>query len=412
MKSKGKKPLSLYLHIPFCVKKCLYCDFLSACASEAEKEAYVGKLLEEMDFWKGQIQGEYKVQTIFIGGGTPTCLSPKCLIQIGEKLREISGAGTDGMPEIMAEASPDTMPLEFTAEASTDTMPLEFTVEANPGTITPEQIWAFQEMGANRISLGLQSAQDAELRALGRIHTFQDFLESYSLLRECGFENINIDLMADIPGQTLQSYRGTLERVLSLHPEHISSYSLIVEEGTPFYRMQQEGKLVLPEEETDRQMYQMTQEMLGNQGYVRYEISNYAKAGKACRHNLVYWKMGEYLGIGLGASSYFRGFRFSNVTTYQEYLGRDVEKLQKERHFLSRREEMEEFVFLGLRMGNGISFQDYQERFGVDFKGQYRHVLPPLFQNGLLAESGERDRIYLTERGIDVSNRVLAEFLL
>ncbi len=397
MKSKGKKPLSLYLHIPFCAKKCLYCDFLSACASEAEKEAYVRKLLEEMDFWKGQIQGEYKIRTVFIGGGTPTCLSPKCLIQIGGKLKEI--LGTDGMPEITEEASPDTMPLEFT-------------VEANPGTITPEQIRAFQEMGANRISLGLQSAQDAELRALGRIHTFQDFLGSYSLLREHGFENINIDLMADIPGQTLPSYRETLERVLSLRPEHISSYSLIVEEGTPFYRMQQEGKLVLPEEETDRQMYRVTQEMLGNQGYVRYEISNYAKVGKACRHNLIYWKMGEYLGIGLGASSYFRGFRFSNVTTYQEYLGRDVEKLQKERHFLSRREEMEEFVFLGLRMGNGISFQDYWERFGIEFKEQYRHVLPPLFQNGLLAESGERDRIYLTERGIDVSNRVLAEFLL
>lgn len=381
-----KKLLSLYIHIPFCVRKCLYCDFLSGQASEEEKEAYVKKLLEEMEYRKQAIQEKYFVQTVFFGGGTPTCLKPSQLMQIGSKLSEFLLAGQRSF--------------------------LEFTVEANPGTLTKENVQVLKEIGVNRVSIGLQSAQEQELKALGRIHTYQDFLESFELLRNYDFQNINVDLMADIPNQTVQSYQSTLLSVLALEPEHISSYSLIVEEGTPFFKMQKEGKLLLPGEEIDRQMYDMTQEILSQKGYSRYEISNYAKQGKECRHNLTYWEMGEYLGIGLGASSCFLGCRFSNTDKISEYLSLPVNHLQKASKRLSKKDEMEEYVFLGLRLRKGISLQDYKNRFGLDFKKCYQKVLPFLFENCLLAENKKHGRIYLTDRGIDVSNVVLAEFLL
>ena len=408
-----KSKLSLYIHIPFCIKKCLYCDFLSANASDKQKQAYVEALLGEMDFWKTALQEQYALKTVFIGGGTPTCLTPKQLFQIGAKLLSIWKSSEE----------------------------IEFTIEANPGTITAEHMQVMEEIGVNRISLGLQSAQNKELAALGRIHTFEKFLESYYSLREHGFHNINIDLMADIPGQTLESYRQTLETVLALKPEHISSYSLIVEEGTPFYKMQEEGLLILPDEDTDREMYALTKEMLQQKGYTRYEISNYAKEGRECLHNLTYWQMGEYLGMGLGAASYFSGYRFQNTRQMDVYQRQFGESGQMDsNHFngyknrttclgavdclkegfietgafekLGKREAMEEFVFLGLRMMKGISLSEYQKRFGVDFREQYGGVLKPLLENSLLAESGNHDRIYLTSRGIDVSNRVLAEFLL
>ena len=412
---KDKTLLSLYIHIPFCVKKCLYCDFLSANASDKQKQAYVEALLGEMDFWKETLQKHYSLKTVFIGGGTPTCLTPEQFFQIGTKLCDIWEPN--------------------------ERSKIEFTVEANPGTITAEHMQVLKEIGVNRLSLGLQSAQNKELAALGRIHTFEKFLESYDSLRKNGFHNINIDLMADIPGQTIESYRQTLKTVLALEPEHISSYSLIVEEGTPFYKMQEEGLLILPDEDTDREMYALTKEMLQEKGYTRYEISNYARKGRECLHNLTYWQMGEYLGMGLGAASYFSGYRFQNTRQMDVYL----RQFGKSRHTntnnfngskrgtspleavdclregfieteafekLGKREEMEEFVFLGLRMMEGISLSEYQNRFGVDFREQYRTVLKSLLEKSLLAESGNHDRIYLTSRGIDVSNRVLAEFLL
>lgn len=386
MISSDKKPLSLYVHIPFCVQKCLYCDFLSTSASNESKDAYVNALIKEIDIWKEEIHSKYQVNTIFIGGGTPTCLSPYQLHSIGTKLQEI--------------CSLQKMP------------PIEFTIEANPGTITESHIQIMKEIGVNRVSLGLQSAQNNELKRLGRIHTYEDFVDSYELLRIHGFNNINIDLMADIPEQTLDSYHSTLEQVLSLEPEHISSYSLIVEEGTPFYQMQEEGKLFIPDEDTDRKMYELTCELLREKGYVRYEISNYAKPARECRHNLTYWQMGEYLGIGLGASSYLGGYRFSNEQRMSEYLKSYRGKDKELYHKLSKREEMEEFVFLGLRMMKGISLSEYKRRFGVDFQDVYQDIVDSLIKKCLLAESRNHDRIYLTNRGIDVSNVVLAEFLL
>lgn len=377
-----KKPLALYIHIPFCVQKCLYCDFLSAKASDMEKERYLDKLLRELAYWRERICDSYEIRTVFVGGGTPTCLEPRLWLRLGEALSDLS---------------------EHT---------IEFTIEANPGTVTDEHMDVFQAIGVNRISLGLQSAQDNELKALGRIHDYKTFQQTYERLREKGFDNINIDLMEDIPEQTVSSYRSTLEKVLACMPEHISSYSLIVEEGTPFYRMQEEGKLLIPDEDTDREMYQMTQEILAEAGYHRYEISNYAKEGKECRHNLTYWSMDEYLGIGLGASSFFQGYRFTNETDRNRYLSLPESELSKPHHFVTRQEEMEEYVFLGLRMMQGISLEAYQKRFQVDFQKQYQTVLPALFEKSLLAVDKNHDRIYLTNKGIDVSNTVLAEFLL
>lgn len=392
-KKEALRPLSLYIHIPFCVQKCLYCDFLSWNKEDSVKEQYIRALTKEIGLWAPLLQKEYKVRTIFIGGGTPTCLSVSQLEQLGNALQEVSKG------------------------------PIEYTIEANPKTLTVERIKKIKEMGVNRISLGLQSAQDSELKALGRIHTYQDFLVNYHMLREENFNNINIDLMADIPGQTQESYEDTLEKVVSLQPEHISAYSLIIEENTPFYEMYHQGLLKIPDEETDRKMYHFTKEFLKKKGYSRYEISNYALPDKECIHNMTYWTMGEYLGLGLGASSYFASYRFTNTTSFEEYIkeisfATPIENLgqfcktNRQLHLVTLKEAMEEYVFLGLRTQNGISLKEYKERFGQDFHGVYESVLPDLFKNNLLAQSHNRDRIYLTDRGIDVSNAVLAYFLL
>ncbi len=377
------KKLALYIHVPFCVQKCLYCDFLSMPASQLVQEQYVAVLAEELQYWRQRLDGQYELGSVFIGGGTPTVLEPELLLRIGEAM--------DG----------------FRISAG-----MEYTMEANPGTLTLEHVLAMQKTGVNRVSLGLQSAQDSELQKLGRIHTYQDFLESYRILREHGFTNINIDLMADIPGQTMESYQNTLDQVLRLCPSHISAYSLIIEEGTPFCTMNQQGKLQIPSEEVDRQMYAYTRERLAAEGYYRYEISNYARPGWECRHNLAYWQLEEYLGVGLGAASYLNGERFSNERDLNAYLSQKRDSHRREIHQLSRREEMEEYVFLGLRKMAGISPEAYQRRFGVNFYQIYQNVLPGLRENGLLAETENHDRIYLTDRGIDVSNTVLAEFLL
>lgn len=404
-----KKKLALYIHIPFCVKKCLYCDFLSATANEQEKESYVQALFYEMDHWKDYLQQEYQIQSIFIGGGTPTALQVSLLERICQKLRT-----------------------DFLLEQAEN---LEFTIEANPGTVTKEYVEMFQRVGINRVSLGLQSAQSKELKALGRIHTYQDLLDSVALLQEYGISNINIDLMEDIPYQTLESYKDTLEKVCTLPITHISSYSLIIEPGTPFYEMEQKGELLIANEDEDRKMYELTKEILKEHGYERYEISNYAKKGMECRHNITYWNLGEYLGLGLGATSYLGGFRFENerdFATYQEIQKerklRSEERITaskvpcdvtkeylwgyQEIHRESCQDEMEEFMFLGLRMCCGVSRKAFYKRFGIELQEIYQDALNRLFRQKLLAEDKNHDRIYLTDLGIDISNTVLAEFLL
>ena len=300
--------LSLYLHIPFCVRKCLYCDFLSGPQSADVQEQYVEALCREIQETSPEYR-EYQVVSVFIGGGTPSVLLPEQTIRIMETLKSC-----------------------FTL---TDTC--EISMEMNPGTVTPEKMNAYRACGINRISIGLQSANDGELKALGRIHTCADFLKAYEMAVEAGFTNINVDLMSAIPEQTLKSYQETLQKVLALQPQpvHISAYSLIVEEGTPFY----EQELNLPDEETERRMYEITDDILREAGYHRYEISNYAKAGKECVHNKVYWQRGNYLGLGIGSASLIQNVRFHNVTDIWSYvnlmlgensIGNEIENASKE----------------------------------------------------------------------------------
>lgn len=395
-----KKPISLYIHVPFCVQKCLYCDFLSSPATKETQEAYVEALLREIHGWKDMIRRDYDIATVFIGGGTPTVLSPEQLMRICDSIHSLSDAWDDT---------------------------IEFTIEANPGTITKEHASCFREAGINRVSMGLQSVQTKELRALGRIHTYEDFLRSVSFLRQNGIKNMNVDLMSDIPYQTIASYKDTLERICALGLEHISAYSLIVEPGTPFYEMQNQDQLFIPDEDSDRQMYELTQQILSQNGYHRYEISNYAKIGRECRHNITYWDMGEYLGLGLGASSLFSGYRFRNCSNLEAYIKLHMDRTgialdktdfqkrlesMEDVHKVSKKDAMEEFVFLGLRMQKGISREKFARLFEVTLDEVYGKVIKSFFDKKLLAESENHDRIYLTNLGIDVSNTVLAEFLL
>lgn len=378
-------PLALYVHVPFCERKCQYCDFLSGTADEETKNTYVEALVEECRCWKDKLE-HYEIRSIFIGGGTPTCLSARQLARLGEGISYI----WDGKQSAS----------------------IEFTVEANPGTLSEQKIQVLRSMGVNRVSLGLQSSNDSELQRLGRIHDYADFLSSFRLLRDAGFQNINVDIMAALPGQTVESYQETLQRVVSLHPEHISAYSLIVEEETPFYAQWEEGTLSLPDEDTEREMDRLTERFLAEHGYRRYEISNYALTDRECRHNRTYWQMGQYLGLGLGAASYFGGERFQNTAELSDYCSKRPEAHIVTRHTLSPQEEREEYVFLRLRLCEGISMRAYEERFGVSFREQYAAVLPKYLENHLLEEDCTHDRIYFTRRGRDVSNVILADFLL
>lgn len=380
--------LELYLHIPFCVQKCAYCDFLSAPAGDAAKEEYVDALKQEIKRYR-KMARSYRVSSVFVGGGTPSILSCGQILEIFEMLRQVFVIQSDA----------------------------EITIEANPGTVTKEKLAAWKQAGINRISFGLQSVNNEELKMLGRIHTYEEFRESYDLARQSGFENLNVDLISAIPGQSVQSWEETLRTVAELGPEHISAYSLIIEEGTKFYQWYQEGKQseghpALPDEEAERTMYEQTQEILNEYGFHRYEISNYAKEGKECRHNLGYWNRTQYLGIGLGASSLIADTRYhlcTDLTSYIERIG-SGEDLREEIEVLTKEEMMEEFMFLGLRKMQGISRTQFEHCFGNPIEKVYGDALNKLTEEGLLEIEG--DHIRLTKRGIDVSNSVFCEFLL
>ncbi len=417
----NKRELELYIHIPFCARKCAYCDFLSFAAPERVYRDYMDKLLEEI-CGQGPNFQEYRVSTIFVGGGTPSILPADLIMELFATLSE------------NFDISPDA----------------EITMEANPGTLTMEKLEVYRQSGVNRLSIGLQSADDKELKYLGRIHSYDSFLKSFQRARQAGFKNINVDLMSALPGQDVHSWKNTLKKVMMLKPEHISAYSLIIEEGTPFYERfgEPQGKQSsvvcgesdadrggalpapktaaeiaaraavmtlpdLPDEDTDREMYHLTKEMMAAHGYDRYEISNYAKKGYECRHNIGYWTGVEYLGLGLGASSYTYGYRYHNTENLQEYLSlnlyeggaaaRDIEELSLE-------DKMEEFMFVGLRMMKGVSGSEFLERFGQNMWNVYGDALKKLEQQGLIEVDAPMVR--LTELGIDVSNVVLSEFLL
>ena len=299
----------------------------------------------------------------------------------------------------------------------------EVTVEANPGTVTLEKLRSYRRSGVNRLSIGLQSAREEELKALGRIHTWQDFLDSYEGARKAGFSNINVDLMSALPGQTAAAWAETLKRVVSLEPEHLSAYSLIIEEGTPFYDKYGGGKadaseLPLPGEEEDRLMYAWTKDFLMDRGYERYEISNYARPQYACRHNVAYWKRRDYVGFGLGAASLRENVRWKNTDDLSKYLKLAGEEgmetpLKEEILVLTKQAQMEEFMFLGLRLAEGCSGRNFEKIFGVPLEQVYASALGKLEREGLLRRDGRKDDVQfrLTDRGIDVSNYARAEFL-
>ena len=380
-----KKELEIYIHIPFCIRKCAYCDFLSGPAASDTINLYVEKLIKEIKA-HGIKNEDRMVTTIFFGGGTPSILN-------GSQMQKIMQALNSAF-EIDKNA--------------------EISMEANPGTVTKEKLNAFRAAGINRISFGLQSTNDEELKLLGRIHTYEEFLESFHMARECGFDNMNVDLISAIPGQTVESWEESVQKIVSLNPEHISAYSLIIEEGTPFYEIYGEGmsgEKLLPSEEDERMMYQRTEELLKQAGYHRYEISNYAKEGKECRHNLGYWERKDYLGIGLGASSLMENVRFKNTEDLQYYLEHagELEKIQKDREELSRTEQMEEFVFLGMRKMEGISVAKFSDEFEKSLQECYGENIARMEKEGLLEE--KNGFLKLTSKGIDVSNYVFAEIL-
>lgn len=376
---KNKK-LGIYIHIPFCARKCNYCDFLSAPETRETKERYLSLLDREMQLYK-EIVSAREADTLFIGGGTPSFLE------------------TDLTDKLLCSVK-KWIPSENLKE---------FTIECNPNSVTEEKLNLYKEAGVTRISLGMQSACDEELKKLGRLHSVKEFEKTYELVRKHGFERVNIDVMATIPGQTIESYKHTLEYVVGLSPEHISSYSLIIEEGTPFYEKYRENPPV--DEDTDRQMYDLTKEILGRHGYHRYEISNYAKEGQECIHNLKYWQGGDYLGLGLGAASCMEHERWSNVrglTDYEDRICRGQKPVEQTEE-LGEEEQKAEFMFLGLRCMEGVSAERFEKKFHQSVEERYGKVLHKYENMGLMRLVNGNWQ--LTEQGIDVSNHIFADFL-
>lgn len=382
------KPLELYIHIPFCISKCKYCDFLSAPSAEAERAEYVESLCHKIRKY-ADLAKAYRVTSIFVGGGTPSILEAEQMVKIFAAVRE-------------------TFQIEHDAE---------ITVEMNPGTVTREKLAAYKQLGVNRLSIGLQSANNMELKVLGRIHTYEEFLATYQLARAEGFQNINIDLIMAIPCQTEESWEETLRKTAELKPEHISAYSLIIEEGTPFYERYRESEeaeenclLELPDEDTERMMYENTQRILEAYGYHRYEISNYAREGWECRHNLGYWNRTEYLGIGIGAASLMDDQRWNQTADIEAFLNDSAEPAVEDREILSVEDQMSEYMFLGLRKMEGVSKAEFEKTFCRRIEEVYGTVIEDMKGKGLLLEEGEF--LKLTKEGINISNYVMSEFLL
>ena len=402
-----KKNLQLYVHIPFCVRKCSYCDFLSFSTDERTQLAYADALIREIEFYGPQMS-QYTVNTIYIGGGTPTWLNEDKMVEILDAIYTYFNVSSDA----------------------------EVSMECNPGTVTAAKLEKYRRAGVNRLSIGLQSADDEELQILGRIHTFEQFLKTYEMARNAGFGNINVDLISGIPYQTAEKFLHTLQKVVRLKPDHISAYSLIIEKGTPFYdaykfdAVKQEAGMqteVLPTEDEVYRIYKLTQQYLTQAGYEQYEISNFAHPGFECEHNIGYWTRENYLGLGLGAASLVENVRYSNTIELYQYIDncqdiKWVEYMQEDEScvtgtnlhasvdVVSRKAQMEEFMFLGLRQNCGVTREQFERAFGIPIDGIYKNALDYLRDEGLLDTS--EGRIVLTEKGMDLSNFALAQFLL
>lgn len=369
------KRLSVYIHIPFCMAKCSYCDFLSFSAQENDFDRYVSVLCEEI-VNSAEKLADYKVATIFFGGGTPTVLSASHLNKI-------------------LETTKNNYLIDESAEIS---------IEANPETVNYEKLSALRKGGFNRISFGVQAWQDRLLKKIGRIHDSRKAEQAFLDARQAGFENINIDLMFALPEQSIADWEESLNKTISLNPEHISCYSLILEEGS---RLFEDKAFILPDDETDREMYYRAKDAIKRAGYKHYEISNFSKTGMESRHNTVYWTGGDYIGLGLGAHSFIDGSRFHNTTDLQKYLLMKFESEDNE--VLSTNDKYAEFMILGLRLLDGIDEGEFLKRFGKELYEIYGKQIEESITQGLLMKSD--GRIFLTEKGIDLSNRVFVKFL-
>lgn len=370
----------LYIHIPFCKMKCHYCDFPSYSGKEALMVDYARALSAEIE----STCEDKEITTIFIGGGTPTylCIEGWKIIEKAIKKLNIVKEG------------------------------FEFTIEGNPKTFNKNQLEIFKAMGVNRISMGLQASQECHLKTLGRIHSFEDFKNSFTMVRESGINNINVDLMFGLPGQSLKEWMETLKVVTDLNPEHLSCYSLIIEEGTKFYNLHESGKLILPAEDTERDMYEKAIPYLKERGYFQYEISNFSKKGYECKHNLIYWSLENYIGCGSSSHSYLNGVRYRNEEKVETYIKSMKEKGSALVETMTNevKDEMEEFMFLGLRKIEGISIEEFSNRFKVSIYNVYKDVIEKYLNLKLLTL--KNDRLFLTEKGIELSNQVMADFIL
>lgn len=374
--------ISLYIHIPFCAQKCLYCDFPSFARKDHLRKAYIEALNKEIISLREK-HNNLEINTIFIGGGTPSVLESdelECLLKEVAKLN-------------MAKD-------------------IEYSMECNPGNLTEEKLEVMKKYGVNRISMGLQAKQDNLLKGLGRIHNYKTFKENFLLAKKVGFNNINVDLMFGLPNQRLNEWEETLREIISLEPAHISAYSLIIEEGTAFYNLYENDKLKLPTEEEERKMYHLAKKFLEENGFNQYEISNYAKEGKECRHNLAYWNMDNWIGVGSASASYMDGKRIKNISSVEEYINSINEKGEAIEEIInnSKNDHMEEFMFMGLRKINGIDENEFKNRFSMNINNVYGEIINKYIDEGLLIR--ESGRIFLSEKGIEISNIIMADFLL
>ena len=370
---------SLYIHIPFCKSRCYYCDFTTYAGMEKFMPEYMAALETEI---KQSTKG-VKLDTIFIGGGTPTSLDDDSFRQLMAIIKSLVKGKNQ-----------------------------EITIEANPESLTPEKVQMMKDGGINRVSMGLQSTDDLILKNIGRIHNYDTFLKSYELLRQTGFDNLSFDLITALPGQDEAIIRNTIAQAIALKPEHISVYSMILEEETPFYDQAEAGSLILPDDETDRLFQDLFRIKLEEAGYFRYEISNYALPGRACRHNLNYWNLGEYIGCGVAAASFMDGVRWSNTKSIEDYIEgiQNQVSVRATEHINSMDDSMEEFVFMGLRKTEGISLNKFWKRFSSDFFEVYPGIVDRFISAGFMIKDG--DRLYLTNAGLDISSYIMSDFIL
>ena len=374
--------LGLYIHIPFCVSKCNYCDFNSFKLNKELKYRYIKDLKKEMILYKEEFRDK-EITSIFLGGGTPSILE-------SEEIREIF------------------FNIKSNFNIKKDA---EITIECNPGTLSKEKLITMKELGINRLSIGLQATQNYHLKSIGRIHTYEEFVKNYKEALDIGFKDINIDLMYALPNQNFDEWKESLEKIVKLNPSHISAYSLILEEGTKLYYMYEKNEFEMIDEDTDIKMYNYTINYLKDNGYNQYEISNYAKNGFECKHNILYWKCNHYIGLGPGASGYIDDYRYNNLESLNDYHEKLLNN-EKPIDFidkLSIEDKIQEKIFMGLRMNEGIKFDEFKNEFNLDFKERFKDILKRLSNNKLIVE--DEFGIKFTQEGREISNSIFVEFM-